>query len=158
MIDTLLPEARRQYGLSAFFSTLHHLILPALTMAAVPLGAFARITRSSMLTVLSEDYIRTARAKGLSEQRIIWRHALHNALLPIITVGGFFFVSATISGAILTETIFGRPGIGSYVISSVNARDYPVIQGSILLIGFFVIIMNKVIDQTYRLVNPKVNV
>lgn len=155
LVDSLFPDVLQAYGLAAFASTLHHLLLPALTMAAVPLAVFARITRSSMLSVLTEDYIRTARAKGLAERQVIWRHAVRNALLPIITVGGLFFVSAAIAGAILTESIFGWPGIGSYVVSSVNARDYPVIQGSILLIGALVIMINRMVDRLYRLVDPK---
>ncbi|WP_218571918.1 ABC transporter permease [Pseudomonas sp. SZ57] len=155
LIDTVFPDVFRTYGLAAFFSAMHHLILPSLTMAAVPLAVFARITRSSMLYVLGEDYIRTARAKGLAERQVIWKHALKNALLPIITVGGLFFISAAIAGAILTESIFGWPGIGSYVVSSVNARDYPVIQGCILLIGVLVVVTNRAVDRLYRMANPK---
>ncbi|MFR0687898.1 ABC transporter permease [Enterobacterales bacterium AE_CKDN230030158-1A_HGKHYDSX7] len=155
LLDTLFPEVLRAYGLAAFGSALQHLLLPALTMAAVPLAVFARVTRSSMLVVLGEDYIRTARAKGLSARQVIWKHALKNALLPVITVGGLFIVSAAIAGAILTESIFAWPGIGSYVISSVNARDYPAIQGSILLIGALVILVNASVDRVYSLADPK---
>lgn len=155
LIDSLFPDVLHTYGFGAYFSSLRHLLLPALTMSAVPLAAFARISRSSMLAVLSEDFIRTARAKGLAEHQVIWRHALRNTLLLIITVGGLFFVSAAVAGAILTESIFGWPGIGSYVVSSVNARDYPVIQGSILLIGALVIVTNRLVDRLYRLADPK---
>lgn len=155
LVDTLFPDVVQVYGLSAFGSALLHLLLPALTMAAVPLAVFARITRSSMLVVLGEDYIRTARAKGLTPYQVIWKHALKNALLPIITVGGLFIVSAAIAGAILTESIFAWPGIGSYIVSSVNARDYPVIQGSILLIGALVIGVNTAVDRAYSLADPK---
>ncbi|MFC4160298.1 ABC transporter permease [Chitinimonas lacunae] len=155
MVDTLLPAVRREYGLEAFISALHHLVLPALTMAAVPIAVFARMTRASMVDVLSEDYIRTARAKGLAESRVIWLHALRNALLPIITVGGLFFVSAAVAGAILTESIFGWPGIGSYIVTSVYARDYPVIQGSVLMIGLLVVLINAAVDLLYRAANPR---
>ncbi|WP_434632534.1 ABC transporter permease [Chromobacterium sp. CV08] len=158
LIDTLLPEATARYGLDAFVSALHHLLLPALTMAATPIAVFARMTRSSMSEVLGEDYIRTAHAKGLASPRIIWLHALRNALLPVITVGGLFFVSSAIAGAILTETIFGWPGVGSYIVNSVYARDYPVIQGSILLIGVLVILTNAGVDLLYRVANPRMRV
>ncbi|AUH49400.1 dipeptide ABC transporter permease DppB [Chromobacterium sp. ATCC 53434] len=158
LIDTLLPEATARYGLDAFFSALHHLLLPTLTMAATPIAVFARMTRASMSEVLGEDYIRTARAKGLAALRIIWLHALRNALLPVITVGGLFFVSSAIAGAILTETIFGWPGVGSYIVNSVYARDYPVIQGSILLIGVLVILTNAGVDLLYRVANPRMRV
>jgi dipeptide transport system permease protein len=124
-------------------------------MAVVPIAALARMTRVSLLEVLSEDYVRTARAKGLSETRVIWLHAMRNALLPVITVGGIFFVNAAVAGAILTESVFGWPGIGSYVVSSVYARDYPVIQGAILLIGVCVIATNAVVDLLYRAANPR---
>ena len=154
-IDTLLPAATAQYGLHAFYSALHHLLLPTLTMAAVPIAVFARMTRSSMIEVLAEDYIRSARAKGMTESRIIWLHAMRNALLPIITVGGLFFVSSAIAGTILTETIFGWPGIGSYIVASVYARDYPVIQGCILMIGILVLFINTLVDLTYRIANPR---
>jgi dipeptide transport system permease protein len=158
LIDTLMPSARKDYGFAAFYSVLAHLILPALTMATIPLAVFARMTRSSMLEVLSEDYIRTAKAKGLSFMRIIWFHAFRNVLTTVITIGGILFVSTVITGAILTETIFGWPGIGSYIVSSVYARDYPVIQASIILIGLFVVITNIVIDLLYRQVNPRLRI
>lgn len=157
-VDTLMPVVIRQYGLDAFYSALHHLFLPALTMAAAPIAVFARMTRSSMIEVLAEDYIRTARAKGLAESRVIWLHALRNALLPIITVGGLFFVSAAVAGAILTETIFGWPGMGSYIVTSVSARDYPVIQGCILVVGLLVVLINTAVDMLYRVANPRLRV
>jgi dipeptide transport system permease protein len=157
-VDTLLPAATSSYGLAAFRSALRHLLLPTLTMAAVPVAVFARMTRSSMVGVLSEDYVRFARSKGLSESRVIWLHAMRNALLPIITVGGLFFVSAAIAGAILTESVFAWPGVGRYIVSSVYARDYPVIQGGILLVGVLVTVVNLVIDQLYRAADPRMRV
>jgi dipeptide transport system permease protein len=155
LVDTLLPAARAEYGLGAFYSALHHLMLPTLTIAAIPVAVFARMTRASMIEVLSEDYIQAAYAKGLTATRVIGLHALRNALMPIITVIGLFFLSVAIAGAILTETIFGWPGIGSYIVSSVYARDYPVIQGSILVIGVLVILTNGVVDLLYRVANPR---
>lgn len=156
LVDTLMPQVIEEYGLSAFGSALGHLLLPALTMATVPLAVFARTTRSSMLEVLSEDYIRTARAKGLSELRVVWRHAFRNALIPVVTVGGVLFVTTVITGAILTETIFAWPGVGRYIVNSVYARDYPVIQASILLIGVFVILVNGLIEYFYSAINPAI--
>ncbi|WP_299580810.1 ABC transporter permease [uncultured Microbulbifer sp.] len=156
LMDTLAPQVVQEYGFSAFGSALGHLVLPALTMATIPLAVFARTTRSSMLEVLSEDYVRTARAKGLSEFRVIWRHAFRNALIPIVTVGGVLFVTTVITGAILTETIFAWPGVGRYIVNSVYARDYPVIQASILLIGIFVVLVNGLIDYLYGAINPAV--
>jgi dipeptide transport system permease protein len=155
LVDTLLPSARAEYGMLAFYSALHHLVLPTLTIAAIPVAVFARMTRASMLDVLSEDYIQAAHAKGLSAVRVIGLHALRNALLPIITVVGLFFLNVAIAGAILTETIFGWPGIGSYIVSSVYARDYPVIQGSILVIGVMVVLTNGATDLLSRLANPR---
>lgn len=155
LFDTLTPSARAEYGLGALFSALHHLVLPTLTIAAIPVAVVARMTRASMIDVLSEDYIQAAHAKGLSAVRVIGLHALRNALLPIITVVGLLFLNVAIAGAILTETIFGWPGIGSYVVSSVHARDYPVIQGSILVIGVVVVLTNGAMDLLCRLVNPR---
>ena len=158
LIDTLMPVPYGDYGFAAFQSALAHLVLPAVAMATIPLAVFARMTRSSMLEVLSEDYIRTAKAKGLSFMRIIWFHAFRNVLTTIVTVGGILFISTAITGAILTETIFGWPGIGSYIVSSVYARDYPVIQASIVLIGLFVVITNMLIDLLYRQINPRLRI
>lgn len=158
LIDTLLPSAREDFGWAPFYSALSHLMLPAIAMATIPLAVFARMTRSSMLEILSEDYIRTAKAKGLSFMRIIWVHAFRNVLTTIITLGGILLVSTVITGAILTETIFGWPGVGSYIVSSVYARDYPVIQASIILIGLFVVVINILIDILYRVANPRLRI
>lgn len=155
LIDTLLPSARAEYGLLAFYSALRHLVLPALTLAAVPVTVFARMTRASMIDVLSEDYILAARAKGLSPFRVIGLHALRNALVPVINVIGLSFLNIVIAGAIMTETVYGWPGIGSYIVSGVYARDYPVIQGSILVIGGGVLLTNSVVDLLCLLANPR---
>jgi dipeptide transport system permease protein len=119
------------------------------------MAVIARMTRSSMLEVLGEDYIRTARAKGLSKRRVIVKHALRNALIPVITVMGLQ-VGLLLSGAILTETIFAWPGIGKWLIESIGRRDYPVVQGGLLLIASIIITVNLLVDLMYGVVNPRV--
>ena len=133
LIDTL-----RAGDPGAFRSALSHLILPAIALGTIPLAVIARMTRSSMLEVLREDYVRTARAKGLSRWRVVVVHALRNALIPVITVIGLQ-VGLLLSGAILTETIFSWPGVGNWLVHGVQSRDYPVVQGGILLIAAIVI-------------------
>ena len=115
----------------------------------------ARQTRSAMLEVLSEDYIRTARAKGLSPLRVTGLHALRNALIPVITVIGLM-VGTLLAGAILTETIFSWPGIGKWMVDSISRRDYPVVQGGLLLIAVIVMIVNLTVDLLYGLINPRI--
>ncbi|MCF8060178.1 MAG: ABC transporter permease subunit [Bacteriovoracaceae bacterium] len=155
LIDTLLDsELISDEGFAPFRSAINHLILPAIAMGTIPLAVLARMTRSSMLEVLGEDYIRTARAKGLPYKKVILVHALRNALIPIITVLGLMFGSI-ITGAILTETIFSWPGIGKWLVASINARDYPVIQGGVLFIATMVVVINLSVDFIYALVNPK---
>lgn len=144
----------RGLGFEGFVSALKHLILPSFVLGTVPMAAIARMTRSSLLEVLSEDYVRTAKAKGLSKRKVIVKHALKNALIPIVTVVGLM-VGTILTGAVLTETIFSWPGIGKWLVGSVIARDYPVIQGGILLISFFVIFINILVDCLYILLNPK---
>ena len=140
-------------GFSAFKSAFHHLILPSIVLGTIPLAATARMTRSSLLEVLKEDYIRTAKAKGVSQYVLIVGHALRNALIPIITVIGLM-LGSVLTGAILTETIFSWPGIGRWIVESVEARDYPVIQGGVLLISITIMIVNLLVDVTYTYVNP----
>ncbi|WP_372655375.1 ABC transporter permease [Halobacteriovorax sp.] len=154
LIDTLLPRNLASEGIGPFLSTLSHLILPAIAMGTIPLAVMARMTRSSMLEVLGEDYIRTAKAKGLPIRKIIGVHALRNALIPIVTVIGLIFGSI-ITGAILTETIFSWPGIGKWLVASINARDYPVIQGGVLFIATMIVLINLMVDFIYAIVNPK---
>ncbi|TNC08423.1 ABC transporter permease subunit [Methylobacterium terricola] len=150
LIDTLLSDET-----GAFRSALSHLVLPAVVLGTVPLAVIARMTRSAMLEVLGEDYMRTARAKGLPAWRIVGLHGLRNALIPVVTVIGLQ-VGVLFTGAILTETIFSWPGIGKWLIEAIGRRDYPVLQGGILLIGAVVMAVNLIVDLAYGLVNPRI--
>ena len=150
LIDSLLSDQK-----GAFLSALHHLVLPMVVLGTYPLAVIARMTRSSMLEVLSEDYVRTARAKGLSEFRVISLHALRNALIPVVTVVGLQ-VGGLLAGAVLTETIFSWPGVGKWLIESIARRDYPALQGGILLISSLVIIVNVLVDVLYGAINPRI--
>ncbi|HKG84975.1 MAG TPA: ABC transporter permease subunit [Beijerinckiaceae bacterium] len=150
LIDSLLSDDK-----GAFRSALAHLVLPTIVLGTVPLAVIARMTRSAMLEVLGEDYIRTARAKGLSPLRVIAVHALRNALIPVVTVIGLQ-VGVLFTGAILTETIFSWPGVGKWLIEAINRRDYPVLQGGTLLIGAVVMTVNLIVDLTYGLINPRI--
>jgi dipeptide transport system permease protein len=150
-IDALLSD---QPG--AFLDALRHLILPAIVLGTVPLAVIARMTRSSMLEVLSEDYVRTARAKGLSPARVIGVHALRNGLLPVVTVIGLS-VSTLMAGAVLTETIFSWPGIGHWLIDSIGRRDYPALQGGVLLISAVVVLVNLIVDLVYGIIDPRIS-
>jgi peptide/nickel transport system permease protein len=134
---------------------LYHLILPACVLGIVNSALITRFTRASMLDVLSEDYVRTARAKGLSESWIVLRHGLGNAMVPIITVVGLT-AALLVGGAIITETVFGLPGIGNLVVSAVLRRDYPVIQGALIVIAGVYVVINFSIDVIYTLVDPRV--
>jgi dipeptide transport system permease protein len=150
LVDSLLAG---DFG--AFRSALRHLILPTIVLGTVPLAVIARMTRSSMLEVLGEDYVRTARAKGLSPLRVTALHAFRNALIPVVTVIGLQ-VGVLFTGAILTETIFSWPGVGKWVIEAINRRDYPVLQGGLLLLGLMVMTVNLVVDIAYGFINPRI--
>ena len=150
LIDSLLSG---QEG--AFASALSHLILPSVVLATIPLAVIARQTRSAMLEVMGEDYVRTARAKGLPTRRVIGVHALRNAMIPVITTIGLQ-IGVLMAGAILTETIFSWPGIGKWMIDSISRRDYPVVQSGLLLIAAIVMIVNLIVDLTYGLINPRI--
>lgn len=139
----------------AFKSALSHLVLPSIVLGTVPLAVIARMTRSSMLEVLREDYVRTARAKGLSPARVVFVHALRNALVPVITVIGLL-VGTLLGGAVLTETIFSWPGVGKWLIDAISRRDYPVVQGGILIVATLVIVVNLLVDVMYGLINPRI--
>ncbi|PIB23151.1 peptide ABC transporter permease [Amylibacter kogurei] len=150
LIDSLLSGQK-----GAFASAVQHLILPTIVLATIPLAVIARQTRSAMLEVLGEDYVRTARAKGLSARLVVGVHALRNAMIPVITVIGLS-VGTLLAGAILTETIFSWPGIGKWMIDSISRRDYPVVQSGLLLIAAIIMIVNLLVDITYGLINPRI--
>lgn len=150
LIDSLLSGEDGAFG-----SAVSHLILPSIVLGTIPLAAVARMTRSSMLEVLGEDYIRTARAKGLGTVRVVIVHALRNALIPVVTVIGLQ-VGTLLGGAILTETIFAWPGIGHWLVESIQRRDYPVLQGGTLLVATLVMLVNLGVDLTYGFLNPRI--
>ncbi|MBD1844505.1 ABC transporter permease [Cyanobacteria bacterium FACHB-63] len=150
-----LLDAVLRLNVPALIDVIAHLILPALTLGTIPLAIVARITRSAMLDVLSQDYIRTARAKGLSNHLVILRHALKNALLPINTTIGLQF-GTLLGGAILTETIFSWSGIGSWIYEGILARDYPVVQGGVVFVAIVFVLINLAVDLSYALIDPRV--
>lgn len=150
IIDSLLSGQEGAFG-----SALLHLVLPSIVLATIPLAVIARQTRSAMLEVLGEDYVRTARAKGLSPWRVVGFHALRNGLIPVVTVIGLQ-VGVLFAGAILTETIFSWPGIGKWMVDSIFRRDYPAVQGGLLLIASMVMMVNLMVDLLYGLINPQI--
>ncbi|EKF66861.1 dipeptide transport system permease protein dppB [Serratia plymuthica A30] len=150
LIDTLIWGAPGD-----FTDAVMHMILPAIVLGTIPLAVIVRMTRSSMLEVLGEDYIRTARAKGVSRMRVIVVHALRNALLPVVTVIGLQ-VGTMLAGAILTETIFSWPGLGRWLMDALQRRDYPVVQGGVLLVACMIILVNLLVDVLYGVVNPRI--
>ena len=149
LVDSLLSNEK-----GAFTSAVRHLVLPTVVLATAPLALIARMTRSAMIEVIREDYVQTARAKGLTPLRVIGLHALRNALIPIVTVIGLQ-VSTLLTGAIMTETIFSWPGVGKWLVDAVFRRDYPVVQGGVLLLSFIVILANVSTDLLYALINPR---
>lgn len=151
----MLIDALRSDEKGAFISALSHLILPSFVLGTIPLAVIARMTRSSMLEVLNEDYVRTARAKGLPPWRVILVHALRNALIPVVTVIGLQ-TSVLLTGAILTETIFAWPGVGKWILESIFRRDYQAVQGGILLIATVIILVNLSVDVLYGIINPRI--
>ncbi|KAB2697820.1 ABC transporter permease subunit [Brucella haematophila] len=150
LIDSLLSGQK-----GAFASAASHLVLPTIVLATIPLAVIARQTRSAMLEVLGEDYVRTARAKGLPTRRVVGIHALRNAMIPVITTIGLQ-VGVLMAGAILTETIFSWPGIGKWMLDSIFRRDYPVVQSGLLLIAAIIMVVNLVVDLLYGLINPRI--
>ncbi|WP_112310642.1 ABC transporter permease subunit [Pseudogemmobacter bohemicus] len=150
LIDSLISGQK-----GAFLSTVHHLILPSVVLATIPLAVIARQTRSAMLEVLGEDYVRTARAKGMPARRVIGVHALRNAMIPVVTTIGLQ-IGVLLAGAILTETIFSWPGIGKWMIESISRRDYPSVQSGLLLMAGIVMLVNLLVDLTYGLINPRI--
>jgi peptide/nickel transport system permease protein len=150
LVDSLI-----ELRFPAFFDALKHLILPAAALGTIPMAFVARITRSSMLDVMGQDYIRTARSKGLSEHAIIVKHALRNAMIPILTASGTEF-AGLMGGAVLTETIFSWPGLGTYIVQAVSARDYPAVQGSVIFVALVVALVNLLVDIVYSYVDPRI--
>ena len=152
----LPPSGLSEYGKEGDLAErLRHAVLPTLTLALIQMAAFMRFTRSSLLEALGQDYVRTARAKGVPGRRLIWRHALRNALIPVVTVVGLS-LPALVGGAVLTETVFAWPGIGRLAVGAVFERDYPVIMGVNLLVAAIVIGANLVTDLAYFLVDPRI--
>lgn len=139
----------------AFWDTVKHLVLPATALATIPAAIIARMTRSSLLEVLNQDYIRTARAKGLTPRMVLWRHALKNAMLPIVTIIGLE-VGYLLGGAFLTETVFSLPGVGRLMVDRILARDYPVVQGAVLVIATIFVFVNLIVDLTYAWLDPRI--
>jgi len=152
LVDSLLRG-----NLPAFVDSVKHLILPAFAVGTIPTAVIARMTRSSLLEVMSQDYIRTARSKGLTERTMLARHALKNAFLPVVTIIGLE-LGGLMSGAILTETIFSLPGIGRLIIDRILSRDYPVVQGAVLFFAFTFVIINLLVDMSYAYLDPRIRV
>ena len=144
-------------GGSGFLDRMYHVFLPAVTLAMVKTAFLARLTRTSLLEVLGKDYVRTARAKGAREPRVIYRHALRNALLPV-TSGLGLSLLATLSGSVAIELVFNRPGIGEVLISAIAKRDYPVVQGGVVVFAAFVVLINLLVDLAYVIVDPRIRV
>jgi len=150
ILDSLLAK-----NPAALLSSFRHLVLPAVALSTIPMAVIARMTRASLLEVLSQDYIRTAESKGLPQQSVILRHAMRNALLPVMTVTGLQ-VGRLLAGAILTETIFSWPGIGLWIYESIQARDYPIVQGATLFIATIFVMVNLLTDVLYAAVDPRI--
>jgi peptide/nickel transport system permease protein len=150
LLDALLAG-----DFAAFWDVLKHLILPAVALGSIPLAIVARITRAAVLDVQNEDYVRTARAKGVAPRTVDTRHVLRNAMLPIATIIGLQ-TGLLLSGAVLTETVFAYPGIGTWLVDAIKDRNYPVLQGGILFIALVFVIVNLIVDLSYALLNPKI--
>jgi peptide/nickel transport system permease protein len=152
LVDSLLAG-----DLNAFWDVSKHLILPAIALGSIPLAIIARITRASVLDVQNEDYVRTARAKGLPPRVVDGRHILRNALLPVVTIIGLQ-AGLLLSGAVLTETVFAFPGMGTWLVDAIKARNYPVLQGGILFVSLVFVLVNLAVDISYAFINPRIRV
>lgn len=150
VLDTLIQGDFNQLA-----TVLKHLVLPGTALATIPMAIIARMTRSSMLEVMRSDYVRTARAKGVKMFWVVYKHALKNAIIPVLTIIGLQ-MGLLLGGAILTETIFGWPGIGRYIYEAIGFRDYPVIQSGILIVAFIFVMINLFVDLLYSLVDPRI--
>ena len=151
----MLIDAALAHDPGAWRSALSHLILPSIALGTIPLAVVARMTRSSLLEVLREDYVRAARAKGASAARVVGIHALRNALIPVVTIIGLQ-VGTLLAGAILTETIFSWPGVGKWLVEAIGRRDYPAVQGGLLMTASVVIAVNLGVDVLYGVINPRI--
>jgi ABC-type dipeptide/oligopeptide/nickel transport system permease component len=149
-VDSLLAG-----DMAAFKDVVAHLVLPAITLSTVTMAIVSRMARSSMLEVLGREYLTTARAKGLQERGVVMGHALKNALIPVVTVIGLQ-LGGLLSGAVLTETVFGRVGVGRYVVTAIGARDYPVVQGTVIAVAIFVVLINLIVDVIYAVLDPRI--
>ncbi len=150
-----LPATLLAGNLLGFWDTLKHLVMPAFALSTIPMAIIARMTRSSLLEVLSQDYVRTARAKGLTKRSVLVRHAMKNALLPVVTTIGLQF-GYLLGGAFLTETVFSLPGVGRLVVDRILARDYPVVQGAVLIIASIFVFVNLAVDLAYAWIDPRI--
>ena len=139
----------------AFWDAIKHLILPAIALGTIPLAIIARITRAAVLDVQNEDYVRTARAKGVHPRAVDVRHVLRNALLPVSTIIGLQ-VGLLLSGAVLTETVFAWPGMGQWLVQAIEDRNYPVLQGGILFLALVFVLVNLIVDVSYGFINPRI--
>jgi peptide/nickel transport system permease protein len=148
-------DALLQLNFVALWDALKHLLMPTLVLATVPISVIARITRSSMLEVLHQDYIRAARAKGVIERAVIFKHALRNALMPVVTVVGLQ-LGTLLSGAVLTESIFTWPGVGRWAFDAILRREYPIIQSVTLVVAFLFVMINLLVDVLYAVLNPRI--
>lgn len=154
-VSDMVSASSTGEGIGHVLDVLHHLVLPAVTLGVIYLAQYSRLSRASMLDVLGSDFIRTARAKGLNERTVLYKHALRNAVLPVVTVLGLQFANV-MAGAILVETVFNWPGLGRLAFDSVLRRDYPTILGVLLFSSIVVVVMNYVTDFCYRLVDPRI--
>jgi peptide/nickel transport system permease protein len=150
VIDALITG-----NFEAFWDVLKHLVLPAVALGSIPLAVIARITRAAVLDVQNEDYVRTARAKGVAPRLVDTRHVLRNALLPIATIIGLQ-TGLLLSGAVLTETVFAWPGLGTWLVNAIRVRDFPVLQGGILFVSVVFVLVNLFVDVMYAVINPRI--
>jgi peptide/nickel transport system permease protein len=141
-------------GGDGFVERMEHLVLPAMTLGFIMAAFTSRLTRSALLEVLRRDYVRTARAKGVPEWRVIYKHALRNALIPVVTGFGIYILTM-LSGSIAIELVFARPGVGSVLVNGIASRDYPMVQGALLVFALFVIAVNVFMDLLYALIDPR---
>jgi peptide/nickel transport system permease protein len=162
-LATVVPEGTHFYVLHAIVTgdgallvdVLEHLALPAIALATIPMATIARITRTALIEALAQDYVRTARAKGLSGTSVVFKHALRNALIPIVTASGLQ-LAQLLGGAVLTETVFAWPGIGKYIFDAATSKDIPALQGAVLVVALVFIVANLIVDVSYALIDPRV--